>query len=76
VGQAFRPAMTDLAAWQACPSVHGNRLDLRGAGPLPLDAYEVYRNRQSEWQTCLAHLIRRDEGIAERRYPVVARFSE
>ena len=46
------------------------------AGILVSDGYGVYRKWVEERQTCLAHLIRRAEGLAERKDPVVARFGE
>jgi len=46
------------------------------AGILVSDGYGVYRNWVEMRQTCLAHLIRRAEGLAERKDPAVARFGE
>jgi len=46
------------------------------AGILVSDGYGVYRKWMQERQTCLAHLIRRAEGLAERKAPDIARFGE
>jgi transposase len=46
------------------------------AGILVSDGYGVYRKWVNQRQTCLAHLIRKAQGLAERRDPVVARFGE
>jgi transposase len=44
------------------------------AGILVSDGYGVYRNWINRQQTCLAHLMRRAEGLAERQDPQLARF--
>jgi transposase len=46
------------------------------AGILVSDGYGVYRKWVNQRQTCLAHLIRKAKGLAERKDPVVARFGE
>jgi len=46
------------------------------AGILVSDGYGVYRKWVNQRQTCLAHLIRKAKGLAERTDPVVARFGE
>jgi transposase len=46
------------------------------AGFLVSDGYGVYRKWINERQTCLAHLIRRAVGLAERKDAAVARFGE
>ena len=46
------------------------------AGILVSDGYGVYRKWVNEQQTCLAHLIRRAEGLAERKDPMIARFGQ
>ena len=46
------------------------------AGILVSDGYGVYRKWVNERQTCLAHLIRKALGLAERKDPVIARFGE
>ena len=46
----------------------------RWAGILVSDGYGVYRTWLHGRQTCLAHLIRRAQGLAERHDPEVARF--
>ena len=45
-------------------------------GILVSDGYRVYRKWVQARQTCLAHLIRKALGLAERADPVVARFGE
>jgi transposase len=44
------------------------------AGILVSDNYAVYRKWVNKRQTCLAHLIRKAEGLAERADPELARF--
>ena len=46
------------------------------AGILVSDGYGVYRKWVNQRQTCLAHLIRKALGLAERKDPVIARFGE
>jgi len=46
------------------------------AGILVSDGYGVYRKWAHLRQTCIAHLIRKALGIAERKDPVTARFGE
>jgi len=46
------------------------------AGILVSDGYGVYRKWVQARQTCLAHLIRKAVGLAQRADPVVARFGE
>jgi transposase len=46
------------------------------AGILVSDGYGVYRKWVNMRQTCLAHLIRKAEGLAQRKDPVVAGFGE
>jgi transposase len=46
------------------------------AGILVSDGYGVYRKWVNQRQTCLAHLIRKAVGLAQRKDPVVARFGE
>ena len=46
----------------------------RWAGILVSDGYGVYQHWVQGRQTCLAHLIRRARGLAERPDPEVARF--
>lgn len=46
------------------------------AGILVTDGYGVYRNWVNKQQTCLAHLIRRARGLAERSNPGEARFGQ
>jgi transposase len=46
----------------------------RWAGILVSDGYGVYQHWVHGRQTCLAHLIRRARGLAERRDPEMARF--
>ena len=46
------------------------------AGILVTDGYGVYRKWVNMRQTCLAHLIRRAVGLAERKDAAVARFGE
>lgn len=46
------------------------------AGILVSDAYGVYQKWVNLRQTCIAHLIRKALGIAERKDPVAARFGE
>jgi transposase len=62
-------------------TVHANRsqaafeaLIERWAGILVSDGYGVYRQWVHGRQTCLAHLIRRARGLAERRDPEIAWF--
>ena len=62
-------------------TVHGSRsqaafeaLIERWAGILVSDGYGVYRQWVHGRQTCLAHLIRRARGLAERRDPEIAWF--
>lgn len=45
-------------------------------GILVSDGYGVYRKWVNERQTCLAHLIRKALGLAERKDPVIAGFGE
>ncbi len=61
--------------------IHTNRSkaafnELIGAwsGILVSDNYVVYRNWVNQRQTCLAHLIRRAEGLAQRADPELSRF--
>jgi transposase len=46
------------------------------AGILVSDGYGVYRKWVQMRQTCLAHLIRKAEGLAERTDREIARFGE
>jgi transposase len=46
----------------------------RWAGILVSDRYGVYRHWMQQRQTCLAHLIRRARGLAERQEPELAWF--
>ena len=46
------------------------------AGILVSDGYGVYRKWVNMRQTCLAHLIRTAEGLAERKDPGIKRFGE
>ncbi len=46
------------------------------AGILVTDGYGVYRNWVNKQQTCLAHLIRRATGLAERSNPEEAGFGQ
>jgi transposase len=46
------------------------------AGILVSDGYGAYRKWVNERQTCLAHLIRRAVGLAERKDAAIARFGE
>jgi transposase len=46
----------------------------RWAGILVSDGYGVYQHWMHQRQTCLAHLIRRARGLAERKDPELARF--
>jgi hypothetical protein len=48
----------------------------RWAGILVSDSYGVYQHWVYGRQTCLAHLIRRVQGLAERTDPGVARFGQ
>jgi transposase len=46
----------------------------RWAGILVSDGYGVYQHWRQQRQTCLAHLIRRARGLAERKEPELAWF--
>jgi transposase len=46
----------------------------RWAGILVSDGYGVYQHWMQQHQTCLAHLIRRARGLAERQEPELAWF--